>query len=480
MSNYQEEKPIPGLQQDPQSSNLVSSNGLPSQNGEPYNICHKSGDQPKACPEDVVDFLDSSKFLHGNEWEGKELPLGPQQLQGGSQNESQNDGRSTKMAGTNEGDKISMDNNGELPMDQSGAEVPISYDGEMSTSNNEEAPNGKSKTADTQSKSSPAESPREVAPSQLTLKGSSSDESEKPISISSSSSSLSLSSSEESKKAISTQASTESKKETASNSTTLASSSPAPFRKLDNGIILRDGIDPSTLISYRMNLSHGEQSTSVRKRSLKLDPVDYSFYRPICKRDVKCTDNSPTHNNSYLHSKFLVCVPAKETLMVLENYRKRLVYYKANIDTLRLMLNEILLRKNIPQNYIDLSGLERFFFDQRNRAMCENFLENILPSVINCALDYFILLPPPLMFSPTGLNSTYSLNKRQILSILCNSFLCTFDDDLRIKVNIYVCVCVCVYINIRNCIISFFSLDWLRFAWIRYISVMRISKRLCS
>lgn len=177
-----------------------------------------------------------------------------------------------------------------------------------------------------------------------------------------------------------------------------------------------------------------EKQPTICDPHLDRHPVDYGFYRTSCKHGMKCRDTSNAHRFKYLHPNDLVCVPHKEGLDILRRYQERLLHYKANIDTLKLMLSEIMTKKNIPYKSIDLSGLERFFFDSRNREICENFLEKILPCVINCAINYFVILYPPVPLAPSGVNCKFVFKKKQALTILCNSFLCTFDDDLREKV----------------------------------------------
>lgn len=435
MSFYQGEQPMSVFQESGSGDSTTSNTGYFGQSGAGiYSTSHGNAGRP----EDVVDFLDSSKFFHGNGWQEKELPLGSQQDQ---ENPIFIDTISTNPK---EEKELSM-NQVNVPTNQND-ELPI----------NEELPMGNDKTDDNQVKSCLVEPPQKVSASQPSQDVSLSEDPKNPSQIittspaSSSSSSSSSLSNEGPKKTVSLSASTESSKSTkkakGTNNNGLSSSSPASLPKTDKDPSSRDGdqseLDSSSILGSRMSMSQGDHLSNDRKSSSVIEHVDYSFYRPLCKYDEKCKDKGLAHHSLYLHSNFLVCVPAKEALVVLERYRKRLAYYKANIDTLMHMLNEVFLKKGIPQNNIDLSGLERFFFDQDNRDKCEFFLENILPSVIDCALNYFILLPPPLLFSPEGLNSNYTFTKKQALAILCNSFLCTYDDNLRTKVNAYISLCV--------------------------------------
>lgn len=170
---------------------------------------------------------------------------------------------------------------------------------------------------------------------------------------------------------------------------------------------------------------------------LTTPPVDYWYYKHQCKYGSSCRTKTEAHFMKYLHPCDLLCVPNRAALVILECYRTRLRRYKANVDTLKCILTDISLAKKVPPNKIDFSGLDRLFLYDYTSPARDTFFETILPQIISCALEFFSFDSSIFRLCPRENTTEYKLfklNRRQVLSILCNSFLCTFDDELRAAV----------------------------------------------
>ena len=107
-------------------------------------------------------------------------------------------------------------------------------------------------------------------------------------------------------------------------------------------------------------------------------------------------------------------------------YLIRAVFTSTSITTPAQLVDAIRSYQSGAASAYDLSGLSDALSRSLSRRQRRRFFQRLLPRIVRCALRLPELCPTPLPLLVPGVCAASSLNRLQVLSLLCNAFLCTF------------------------------------------------------
>lgn len=113
-------------------------------------------------------------------------------------------------------------------------------------------------------------------------------------------------------------------------------------------------------------------------------------------------------------------------------YKEKIARYPATLDTLMALFKGINEKtKNYPD--VNLSGLRGYICELMADKQKKYFFGTLLPFLIDLALSY----PKDeiKILRASTKEGVVTIPRRVILSIIANSFFCTFDENMRSAVN---------------------------------------------